>query len=169
MGIFSKKDDYMAAFARNDKVLAAYDLPGVPERTAGVVRMVNGFEWQRYLVFFDNGVQLGSLDRSALVRPKHWHRWSRDRQAIADKIASQLEAQRDEQEELLAIVNADAGAGVGGADGAAGDADGGGASDDTPAASDGGGEVSEEKSRLLEMLPEHLRERSQLARARLGG
>ena len=47
MGLFSKKDDYNRMFSRNERVVAAYDLPGVPERTGGKVKMVNGFEWQR--------------------------------------------------------------------------------------------------------------------------
>ena len=92
MGLFSKKDDYNRMFSRNERVVAAYDLPGVPERTGGKVKMVNGFEWQRYWVFFDNGVQLGSLDGSALLRPHHWERWRGEREEVMAEMKARMEA-----------------------------------------------------------------------------
>jgi hypothetical protein len=46
----------------NDRVVAAVDLPGVPEGTAGKVLLANGFNWFRYRVLFANGVELGDLD-----------------------------------------------------------------------------------------------------------
>ena len=49
-------------FARKDRVVAAEDLPGVPEGTAGRVVMVTGLSWIRYRVGFDNGVELSMLD-----------------------------------------------------------------------------------------------------------
>ena len=49
-------------FARKDRVVAAQDLPGVPEGTAGVVVMVTGLSWIRYRVRFDNGLELNLLD-----------------------------------------------------------------------------------------------------------
>jgi hypothetical protein len=36
---------------------------GVPEGTEGKVILANGFNWQRYRVAFDNGVELGDLDQ----------------------------------------------------------------------------------------------------------
>lgn len=45
-----------------DTVRAIADLPGVPESTDGRVILANGFNWQRYRVLFDNGVELGDLD-----------------------------------------------------------------------------------------------------------
>ena len=49
------------------KVTAAVDLRDVPEGTPGKVILKNGFSWIRYWVRFDNGVSLGSLDRTVLV------------------------------------------------------------------------------------------------------
>jgi len=54
---------------RGDKVIAIADLRGVPEGTEGKVSVVNGFEWVRYWVRFDNGVSLGSINRKALATP----------------------------------------------------------------------------------------------------
>ena len=54
---------------RGDKVIATAELRGVPEGTEGKVSVVNGFEWVRYWVRFDNGVSLGSINRKALATP----------------------------------------------------------------------------------------------------
>ena len=45
-----------------DKVVAAVDLADVPAGTEGSVLLANGFNWQRYRVLFDNGIELGDLD-----------------------------------------------------------------------------------------------------------
>jgi hypothetical protein len=45
-----------------DRCRAIVDLPGVPEGTEGVVILADGFNWLRYRVLFDNGVELGHLD-----------------------------------------------------------------------------------------------------------
>jgi hypothetical protein len=45
-----------------DKVVATADLQGVPAGTRGKVMMRNGFNWLRYRVHFDNGVELTALD-----------------------------------------------------------------------------------------------------------
>ena len=45
-----------------DKVQCTVDLNGVPSGTTGKVILANGFNWQRYRVLFDNGVELGDLD-----------------------------------------------------------------------------------------------------------
>lgn len=45
-----------------DTVRSIVDLPGVPAETGGRVILANGFNWQRYRVLFDNGVELGDLD-----------------------------------------------------------------------------------------------------------
>jgi hypothetical protein len=55
-----------------DKVVAAVDLLGVPAGTRGKVSLVNGFRWIRYRVYFDNGADLGSINRSDLVLAKDW-------------------------------------------------------------------------------------------------
>ena len=49
-------------FMRKDRVVAAEDLPGVPEGTPGVVVMVTGLSWIRYRVRFENGRELNLLD-----------------------------------------------------------------------------------------------------------
>ncbi len=60
-------------FSRRNRVVAAEDLPGVPEGTPGTVVMVTGLSWIRYRVRFDNGVELNLLDgrylRPAKRRP----------------------------------------------------------------------------------------------------
>jgi hypothetical protein len=52
---------------RKDRVIAAVDLPGVPTGTRGRVTVVNGFRWKRYWVNFENGVDVGQLDRDQLT------------------------------------------------------------------------------------------------------
>ena len=49
-------------YSRKDRVVAAQDLPGVPEGTPGRVVMVTGLSWTRYRVRFDNGPELNLLD-----------------------------------------------------------------------------------------------------------
>lgn len=56
----------------HDKVVAAVDLPGVPKGTPGKVTLKNGFRWTRYRVYFENGADIGSLDRSQLALRKEW-------------------------------------------------------------------------------------------------
>jgi hypothetical protein len=56
----------------HDKVVAAEDLVGVPEGTPGKVILKNGFRWIRYRVLFENGTDVGSLDRSQLVLRADW-------------------------------------------------------------------------------------------------
>lgn len=168
MGLFSKKDDYNRAFSRNERVVAAYDLPGVPERTGGKIKMVNGFEWQRYWVFFDNGVQLGSLDGSALLRPHHWERWRSEREKVMAEMKARMEAAVAEQEALLELAeNPEAAAPA--AELPASDSEVGANDASADEASTAGSAASGEAAALLEKLPDHLVERSRLARARLGG
>lgn len=50
-----------------DRVAAIVELDGVPEGTEGKVILANGFNWQRYRVLFDNGVEMGDLDHRTLV------------------------------------------------------------------------------------------------------
>jgi hypothetical protein len=44
------------------RVRAIADLDGVPAGTKGKVNLTGGFQWLRYRVLFDNGVELGFLD-----------------------------------------------------------------------------------------------------------
>lgn len=58
---------------RKSKVAAFVDLPGVPEGTTGKVALVGGWDtWIRYTVLFDNGVDIGSLNREVLVPAKKY-------------------------------------------------------------------------------------------------
>jgi hypothetical protein len=49
-----------------DKVRATVDLPGVPQGSEGKVILANGFNWMRYRIRFDNGIELGDLDHRNL-------------------------------------------------------------------------------------------------------
>ena len=53
-------------------VSLAVDLPGVPAGTPGKVTLKNGFRWKRYRVYFENGSDIGSLDRAQLALRKEW-------------------------------------------------------------------------------------------------
>lgn len=127
-------------FNKNDAVKATVDLPGVPAGTNGRVKLVNGFTWRRYWVFFDNGVELGQLDNDELVRPSHWDDWFTAR-AEAEAAA--------ERAALAAAAGAEAGTGDG--DGAA------------------AADPNDPHAALRAMVPAHLLERSRAARERLGG
>jgi hypothetical protein len=47
---------------RGDSVKAIVELPGVTIGTPGKVILANGFNWLRYRVRFENGVELADLD-----------------------------------------------------------------------------------------------------------
>ena len=59
---------------KGNKVVATVDLRGVPAGTRGKVAVVNGLSWIRYWVRFDNGVAIGSINRTALATPAEWER-----------------------------------------------------------------------------------------------
>lgn len=81
---------------RGDRVRALDDLPGVPAGTYGRVYLVSGFTWTRYRVMFDNGVDIGSLDGSVLVRPKDYEKALERRRAAAEEAeAAEAEASAD--------------------------------------------------------------------------
>ncbi|WP_436795365.1 hypothetical protein [Actinospongicola halichondriae] len=62
-----------ADLARKAKVAAFVDLPGVPEGTTGKIALVDGWDkWIRYTVLFDNGVDIGSVNRALLVPAKKY-------------------------------------------------------------------------------------------------
>ena len=138
----------------------------------GKVKMVNGFEWQRYWVFFDNGVQLGSLDGSALLRPHHWERWRGEREEVMAEMKARMEAAVAEQEALLELAENPESAApaaelpASSSEDAASDAV---ADAAETGAGDSGTAASGEAAALLAKLPDHLVERSRLARTRLGG
>ena len=49
-----------------DRVKSTAELPGVPVGSEGRILLANGFNWQRYRVLFNNGVELGDLDQRNL-------------------------------------------------------------------------------------------------------
>ena len=61
--------DRESPLKRKERVVAATDLPGIPAGTTGKVFFVAGFDWIRYWVRWDNGVERGSINRKHLVRP----------------------------------------------------------------------------------------------------
>jgi hypothetical protein len=89
--MFKDKKTLDTPFSKGEKVLATEDLRRVPEGTQGKVKLVDGFEWIRYWVFFDNGEQLGSIDGSKLVRPRHYDAFKarQEEQAAAAEKADQ--------------------------------------------------------------------------------
>lgn len=139
MPLFSRTVDPETPFKRNDVVFATIDLPGVPAGTKGKVKLVNGFDWTRYWVFFDNGVEVGSLDGGELVRPQHWDHWHEAKAAAEEAAARAAEAAASG-----AAATADAGAGAAAAD------------------------PNDPLAALRAQIPAHLLERSAAARARLG-
>jgi hypothetical protein len=48
-------------FKRIQRVIAIRDLDGVPSGTVGRILLANGFNWLRYRVLFENGVELADL------------------------------------------------------------------------------------------------------------
>lgn len=64
--------DFDTQLKRKQKVVATTDLRGVPEGTAGRVLLVNGFAWVRYRVLFENGVDIGTLDRKYVATPDEY-------------------------------------------------------------------------------------------------
>ena len=61
---------------RGNRVRSVKALPRVPEGTEGKVILVGGFNWRRYRVLFDNGIEIGSLDAKSIEKvekaPKDW-------------------------------------------------------------------------------------------------
>ena len=49
-----------------DRVRTTVELPDVPAGTEGKVILANGFNWQRYRVFFVTGAEVGDLDQRNL-------------------------------------------------------------------------------------------------------
>ena len=87
MPLFGKNPEPGDPFRKNEHVVATEDLVGVPEGTPGRVKLVNGFDWIRYWVFFENGAQLGSIGGNQLVRPQHWRQFKIDREERIEREA----------------------------------------------------------------------------------
>lgn len=67
-----KKEADDEVLRRKERVVAAMDMPGIPEGTPGKVIIVEGLTWIRYWVRFENGVVRGSINRKQLARPGEW-------------------------------------------------------------------------------------------------
>ena len=74
-------------FKRGETVRTLDPLPGVPQGEKGRVSLVSGVEWTRYRVLFDNGVDIGSIDGTALARP-HDYEDALDRRVQAAEAAA---------------------------------------------------------------------------------
>jgi len=103
---------------KRDRVVATVDLPGVPEGSTGKVKLVNGLfrpgSWMRYWVFFDNGVQLGSVGADKLVRADRWETYKAERARRAEEGAA--EAARAAERPADAPAGGDGAAGGGNAE-----------------------------------------------------
>ena len=65
---------------KQQRVVAATNLKGVPEGTSGYVMLANGLDWVRYWVKFENGVEMGSLHRNKLVSAEDWDLYLEERE-----------------------------------------------------------------------------------------
>ncbi|MGH9137009.1 MAG: hypothetical protein ACRD0G_08170 [Acidimicrobiales bacterium] len=83
---------------KGEKVVAAVDFPGIPAGTAGKVIFVEGFEWIRYWVRFENGATKGSIHRRKLARPDEW-----------TSLLERRERGEDAEEQATAEANGDEG------------------------------------------------------------
>ena len=73
-------DIFTKVLTKQQEVVAATDLKGVPERTSGKVMLSNGLDWVRYWVKFENGVEMGSLHRNKLVSAEDWDLYLEERE-----------------------------------------------------------------------------------------
>ena len=141
MALFTKTAEPDAPFKKNERVKATMDFPGVPQGTQGKIKVINGFAWRRYWVFFDNGIDVGQLDDNDLVRPQHWDHFFEQKALAEEKAKLDAEAA---------------------ANGQAAAADAGG---DAAAAAD----PNDPLAKIRALVPPHLLERSAAARSRMGG
>lgn len=68
----ARKESTDPVLKPKERVVAAADMPGIPEGTPGRVILPEGLTWIRYWVRFDNGVVRGTINRSNLARPGEW-------------------------------------------------------------------------------------------------
>ena len=77
---------------KGNRVIATVDLRGVPEGTAGKVKVIAGLgSWMRAWVEFDNGVWLGSISIDRLVREDDWEDFKVRRVEEAEQAARRQE------------------------------------------------------------------------------
>ena len=73
-------DIFTKVLTKQQRVVAATNLKGVPEGTIGKVMLSNGLDWVRYWVKFENGVEMGSLHRNKLVSAEDWGLYLEERE-----------------------------------------------------------------------------------------
>ena len=73
-------DIFTKVLTKQQDVVAATDLKGVPEGTSGKVMLSNGLDWGRYWVKFENGVEMGRLHRNKLVSAEDWDLFLEERE-----------------------------------------------------------------------------------------
>ena len=73
-------DIFTKVLTKQQEVVAATNLKGVPEGTNGKVMISNGLDWVRYWVKFENGVEMGSLHRNKLVSAEDWDLYLEERE-----------------------------------------------------------------------------------------
>ena len=88
-------DIFTKVLTKQQEVVAATNMKGVPEGTSGKVMLSNGLDWVRYWVKFENGVEMGSLHRNKLVSAEDWDLYLEER----DNGALPLEETTDSADE----------------------------------------------------------------------
>ena len=73
-------DIFTKDLTKQQEVVAATNLKGVPEGTSGKVMLSNGLDWVRYWAKFENGVEIGSLHRNKLVSAEDWDLYLEERE-----------------------------------------------------------------------------------------
>ena len=73
-------DIFTKDLTKQQEVVAATNLKGVPEGTSAKVMLSNGLDWVRYWVKFENGVEIGSLHRNKLVSAEDWDLYLEERE-----------------------------------------------------------------------------------------
>ncbi|MBW3555707.1 MAG: hypothetical protein KY454_02095 [Actinobacteria bacterium] len=104
------KTDAPAPLKIRDRVVATRPLRGVPEGAGGTVKVANGLTWDRYWVQFDNGLWIGSVSGSDLVRERDWEEFKRRRAEEAARPRSEAK-----EEPVAAAAEAAGGATAGAA------------------------------------------------------
>ena len=77
---------------RRDKIVAVQAVKDIPEGTFGVVKMVVGQAWTRYLVEWDNGQWTGTVDGSKIVRRDRLDEYREAQAAAAEAALRQASA-----------------------------------------------------------------------------
>ena len=98
-------------FKKGTKVIATEGLRGVPEGTQGKTSRGVGLTWFRYRVYFDNGVELGSIGQDKLVRVENWAQFQLDREMAAEAAAKAAQDAKNAPVAAPAAAPADAAGG----------------------------------------------------------